>query len=266
MAGNAYNDTEGRESKSLMETAPATDAAKQWDGWGTALKPASEHWILVRKPLSEKTIAANVLKHGTGGINIDGCRIDTNTNDPNNRKTPTVNSGNKSMFGVGDGPDGKGPEPQGRFPANPILSGDAPAMLDAQSGDCKTGGHKPYKQKNTDSYSGGMPDIKYYTNQASKGGASRFFYCSKASKKDRGEGNKHPTVKSSKLMEYLITMVTPPGGTVLDPFMGSGSTGVAAVSKGFGFVGIEEDIDFFKIAGKRLELDTKRSETRDTTH
>jgi hypothetical protein len=198
-------------------TSPATDEAKQWQGWGTALKPASEHWILVRKPLSEKTVAKNVLKHGTGGINIDASRISVAKDDPNHRVPSQGNAGANSIFGVG-GHDGN-LKPQGRFPANLVLDEVAAEMLDEQS----------------------------------LGGASRFFYVAKASKKDRGTDNNHPTVKSTKLMEYLIKLVTPPNGVVLDPFMGSGSTGKAAVGLGFKFIGIEKNEEYFEIAKRRID-------------
>ena len=229
-------------------TAPATEAAKQWDGWGTALKPACEFFTLCRKPLSEKTVAANVLKWGTGGINIDGCRVGTEI-----IKTQAKAKGN-SFTTVGDGQGFNGcPESthQGRFPANLIHDGSQEVLdLFPESGDKSP---------------------------------SRFFYCAKASKKDRNEGcealeakelagmnasprenhgevrnsnkynNHHPTVKPTALMAYLCKLITPQGGVVLDPYMGSGSTGKAAVREGFGFVGCELDPEYFKIATARIE-------------
>ena len=242
-------------------TAPATEAAKQWDGWGTALKPASEHWILVRKPLSEKTVAANVLKWGTGGINIDECRIEAS-----NRRSPlgadgmahrtTGNSYGKHKPSKSDfQPD------QGRFPANLVLSGDAPAMLDEQSGGSNSS-DRPRNNGDFKSPSKGYEKAHTTYGYTYSGGASRFFYCPKASKSDRGEGNKHPTVKSTKLMEYLLTLVTPSGGTVLDPFMGSGSTGVAGKRKKFRFVGIEFEKETFRTAKKRLGHKQKKSKVR----
>jgi hypothetical protein len=226
-------------------TSPATDEAKQWQGWGTALKPASEHWILVRKPLSEKTVAKNVLKHGTGGINIDASRISVAKDDPNHRVPSQGNAGANSIFGVG-GHDGN-LKPQGRFPANLVLDEVAAEMLDEQSGKCS--GSRPHVYKNSQPREGRL----IFGGYADSGGASRFFYVAKASKKDRGEDNKHPTVKSTKLMEYLIKLVTPPNGVVLDPFMGSGSTGKAAVGLGFKFIGIEKNEEYFEIAKRRID-------------
>jgi len=163
-------------------TAPATPEAQQWAGWGTALKPALEPITVARKPLVG-TVAANVLEHGTGAINVDGCRVGTSS---------------------------------GRWPANLIHDGsDEPREL--------------------------------------LGDAARFFYCAKASKADRGEGNMHPTVKPTELMRYLCRLVTPPGGVVLDPFMGSGSTGKAAALEGFRFIGIERDPNYLAIAQQRID-------------
>lgn len=279
-------------------TAPATDAAKQWDGFGTALKPASEHWILIRKPISEKTVAANVLKWGCGGLNIDASRIATDELTPrNNNNTPTLLE--KGFEGT---PQTINPSPLGRFPANLILShnddcelvgskeiktdshkADMPigfgkrkykgnaneperkytetveawqctpdcavAGLDEQSGSLSPQGGRKKKDCPSEMFAGGSKDSTFYGDT---GGASRFFYCAKASKRDKGANNTHPTVKSTKLMEYLIRLVTAPGGVVLDPFMGSGSTGVAANNLGFGFVGIEQDKEYLEIALKRI--------------
>lgn len=408
----------------IKHTAPATPEAKQWDGWGTALKPASEHWVLIRKPLAEKTIAKNVLKHGTGGINIDACRVSTGGKVvwkmPKDRK-PTTESvliykdkpgaGSDSMIKNKGGYEGT---TQGRFPANLILSDDAPAILDEQSGGLK--GDSPNRKPRSNKADGGSNEIFKSTKDwtttghSDAGGASRFFacfgtasevqsnkqigestcpknppsqiadsainnlkrdvqqqfaalelvlksisqegkqlknstqlfmneiktqlksneglsmpmiqitaekfwlelrhtdilskshvndvttqkligttriilnlltysgyaeavisrntlsnvglgeralrfkYCPKASKKDKGENNNHPTPKNTKLMEYLIKLVTPDGGIVLDPFMGSGSTGVACNNLGRDFIGIEQSEEYFKIAQERILL------------
>lgn len=214
-----------------FKRGPATDAAKQWQGWGTALKPANEPIVLARKPLSESTVATNVLKWGTGGINIDASRIGTNVS-------------------------------RGRFPSNLLLDETAAEMLDAQSGPCKTGG----TVRNNNGYTEGRTSGDYKPNQtihiddSSTGrGASRFFYVAKASKRERNEGldekaNVHPTVKPLTLMRYLCRLITPPGGVVLDPFMGSGSTGVAALREGFSFIGIEREKEYFDIAEKRVSI------------
>lgn len=186
-------------------TAPATPLARQWDGWGTSLKPAVECWWLFRKPI-EGTVAENVLKHGCGGLNIDASRIGTDeivthgggrASTENYRLTKEIGTAHN-----------------GRWPANLILDEEVGEML---------------------------------------GEESRFFYCSKASKKDRGEGNSHPTCKSTTLMSYLCRLITPPNGIVFDPFMGSASTGVAALSEGFRFYGIEKESEYFEIATKRIE-------------
>ena len=243
--GSGYNPDNG-----ATITAPSTDDAKRWQGWGTALKPACEFWVLVRKPCSEKTVAANVLKWGCGALNIDASRIETTD------KLQKLH-GSFSFSGSG-GADTTGKKivdaGLGRFPANLVLDEEAAAALDEQSGVSKsTGGTGAIKQKQGNaemnaSKNGANPVFNY----GDSGGASRFFYVAKASRADKGADNSHPTVKSTALMSYLIKLVTPPGGTVLDPFMGSGSTGVAAHNAGFRFTGIEQDPEYFGIASKRL--------------
>lgn len=209
-------------------TLPATDLAKQWDGWGTALKPAHEPIVMARKPLSERTIVDNVLKWGTGGINIDECRIPSDDADltrksrankkDKHRKSQVPKISEEMISDIN----------KGRFPANVILDEDAGKMLDEHSGTTTSA-----KINDT-------------------GGASRFFYCAKASKKERGEGNNHPTVKPIKLMEYLVTLVTPPNGIVLDPFAGSGTTLLAAKNLGFDYIGFEKEGEYVEIIHKRL--------------
>jgi DNA modification methylase len=242
-----------KERLQLDVTAPATDAAKKWQGYGTALKPASEHWILIRKPLSEKTVAANVLKHGTGGINIDGCRIGTEVRYNGPASTNTVQTmGRPEHSGSGWNKDYQCSNVTGRFPANLVLDEHAAELLDGQSGVLKSGDLKPYKNtENVDFKSG----LKFETanRQGDSGGASRFFYVAKASKSDKGADNTHPTVKSTKLMEYLIKLITPTGGTVLDPFAGSGSTLVSAKNLGFNFIGVEQNKEYFDIIESRIK-------------
>ena len=238
-----------------VETAPATDAALQWQGWGTALKPALEPITVARKPF-KGTVAANVLAHGTGALNIDGCRIGDEVRsydlkggeNLNKLARPGANDDDEAKgcgaYGVGAKQISIGTKTvSGRWPANLIHDGsDEPTEL--------------------------------------LGAAARFFYCAKASKKDRDEGldgfeaksrptmgngiggqpdqqkannrNIHPTVKPTDLMVYLCRLVTPPGGVVLDPFMGSGSTGKAAMREGFRFIGIEMDADYLAIAEARI--------------
>ncbi len=294
--------TDNRNERGMVDiTALATDAAKQWDGWGTGLKPAFEPITLARKPISEPTIAANVLKWGTGGINIDGCRVETD-----DKLDGGATGGSVSASEGWDRPwrhntdavkekierDKKQvikSETLGRFPANLIHDGSdevAGLFPDSKSGAIKQG----TKQGFGDSNVYGTSDGHYSERLASAGSAARFFYCAKASKSDRDDGlegmetstagemtggrkegsaglnsprsgagrttggkNHHPTVKPTSLMQYLCRLVTPPDGTVLDPFMGSGSTGRGAVKEGFSFIGIEIDPEYFEIAKKRIE-------------
>jgi len=226
-------------------TAPATPLAAQWDGWGTALKPAWEPIILARKPLSG-TVAQNVQAHGTGALSIDGCRIGSSVETwPASRSYSRQDTGAPSK-----GTQKAGAAPPGRWPANLIHDG-------------------------SDEVLGLFP--------SKAGSAARFFYCAKASKRDRDEGcegieakrggslnirtdnhsqangmdtgprrNHHPTVKPLALMRYLCRLVTPPGGVVLDPFMGSGSTGKAAILEARQFLGIELQPEYVQIATARL--------------
>lgn len=270
---------ENRNGDFVPVTAPSTEAAKQWDGWGTALKPAVEMWWLVRKPCSEKTVASNVLKWGTGGINIDGCRIGTEIRI--NKNVPSYQGSTGTFSGQNQILTRTNKLTTGRFPANLVLSHSeyctdemcdiecAVALLNVQSaamgmhsaGNKKTG--KPHKE--TSSMFGigtdtGAPSIVY--NDINSSHASRFFYCAKISPSERNAGlekvtNKHPTVKPQKLMRYLCKLVTPPQGIVLDPFMGSGSTGLAALSEGFNFMGIEKEQEYFEIAEARIKANER---------
>ena len=238
-----------------LRTLPATDAAKQWQGWGTALKPSVECWWLVRKPCSEKTVAANVLKWGTGALNIDASRIGTDEQLSGSGKMMLQYGGQNSRpFQEDPNHGGYTPNTQGRFPSHLLLDEEAAAALDDQTGELgvSRGGNSKAQQKDIYGKFSAPKDGKD-PGFGDSGGASRFFYVAKASKKDKGEGNTHPTVKNTALMEYLIRMVTPPGGTVLDCFTGSGSTGVAAKRLGLSFVGIEQDADFVAIAEARLD-------------
>jgi DNA modification methylase len=234
-------------------TAPATDAAKQWSGWGTALKPATELIALARKPLSEGTVAANVLKHGTGAINIDGCRIGYEPKDAASvaakvSKNPTGRAG---LFGV---PGIASFSSAGRWPANAIFDEAAGALLDEQSGVTSVTGTRSTVSKNAEvaGTNWGTTNHRSTEYPGDSGGASRFFYCAKASQKERGEGNNHPTIKPIKLMEYLVRLITPPGGVVLDPFSGSGTTLLACQGLGYHHIGFEKDPGYFAIAQKRI--------------
>lgn len=239
----------------------------EWQGWGTALKPANEPICLARKPLSEKTVALNVQKWGTGAINIAGCRVEAKDQlefekNWSERKAPAGFNGDSSgIYGSGKTNNPIAYKPTGRWPANLLLDEEAAAMLDKQSGPCKTGNLEPHhklKASNNNSMSG--PNYARSPNQSFGGdtptGASRFFYCAKASKSERNAGldkpSNHPCVKPLKLMAYLCRLITPPKGIILDPFMGSGSTGVAAKQEGFDFIGIEMNEEYLEIAKKRI--------------
>ena len=238
-------------------TAPATDAAQQWQGWGTALKPAWEPCVVARKPLAG-TVAENVQAHGTGAINVDGCRI------------AGVMDG--SWGGRQESPIGYGAtratgyqteqHNAGRWPANVALDEQAAAMLDAQSGERPSPKNTPIRKASaagsrSNSMSGpeSRPHGQPVHTYADTGGASRFFYTAKASRADRntsGATNTHPTVKPTDLMRWLVRLVTPPGGVVLDPFAGSGSTLVAARAEGVRCIGIEREEEYARIIADRL--------------
>ncbi len=275
-------------AQSWNDTGPATDAARQWSGWGTALKPALEPITVARKPL-EGTVAANVLEHGTGALNVDGCRVE---GEPWKAHKAT-GLGSVKFFTEGENPViEKEPNALGRWPANLIHDGSEEVV-----GCFPVTG--PSSSKADYEPSSSMPTVNFVSGSVLRkrsggydepaGTAARFFYCAKASKDDRDDGcegleeraapkngsglgrecslqsrqdengddairrrNHHPTVKPTALMRYLCRLVTPPGGTVLDPFMGSGSTGKAAALEGFGFVGIEREEEYLEIAKARI--------------
>ena len=240
-----------------------------WEGWGTALKPAYEPIILVRKPLEKKlTIAKNVLKHGVGGINIDASRIGTQEDFSNVK--PRKMMSNQGSVKTDDHDHTASESWQaaknklqnlGRFPANVILDEVSAKILDEQAP--KTGqihgttGKEPSASKTNAIYNDySMVEGKPSIPKDKLSGASRFFYCAKVGKKERNAGqtkNTHPTVKPIKLMTYLTKLITPPGGKVLDPFMGSGSTGMACAMEGFNFVGIDMDEEYVEISKARIE-------------
>ncbi len=229
-------------------TAPATDAAKQWDGWGTALKPAVEEWWLFRKPLAAKTVAANVLQYGTGALNIDGCRIET-TDNLNGGAYAATGVERNDGWGMQRAGAGEFRQPEGRWPANVIHDG-SDEVLECFPSTAPSRKGKPRGSKEPGDGWGMTQTGAEYDDS---GSAARFFYCAKASKKDRGEGNQHVTVKPTSLMQYLCRLITPPGGIVFDPYMGSGSTGKAAILEGFQFIGIEQDPESYLIAMERIE-------------
>ena len=214
--GNSLNMSAVGMPATAQITAPATEAAKQWQGWGTALKPALEPITVARKPLIG-TVAENVLTHGTGAINVDGCRVETET------ITTRAKVKGSSFTSVGNSQGFNGcPESthQGRWPANLIHDGsEEAAELFPQDGDAS---------------------------------AARFFYTAKADKADRGHGNNHPTVKPQALMRYLVRLVCPPGGVVLDPFGGSGTTAAAARLEQCRSILCELSAEYCDIAVERL--------------
>jgi site-specific DNA-methyltransferase (adenine-specific) len=344
----------------LIDKAPATPEAKQWDGWGTALKPAHEPIVMARKPI-EGTVAENVLEHGTGAINIDNCRIKTIENLDGGGYSKGEYDLSEKVFGLGLARlEGEYKQPVGRFPANVILThhpeckhegskvikanshwakvtttgfgknlggsseyegvGERPEtevvekwechpdcplrILDEQSGDTSStriGNPKDIIKTTDNKLFGGSRQKEEATSHdyRDKGGASRFFYCAKPSQKERnagceriesqkmgrhqssldggkmltGSGNErsnlrnnfHPTVKPVDLMRYLCRLVTPPEGIVLDPFMGSGTTGIAANLEGFNFIGIDMEEEYVEIARARIAHSGEYVITEDMT-
>ena len=270
----------GGNTGAAVITAPATAAAQQWNGWGTALKPAHEPMVLARKPLVG-TVANNVLTYGTGGLNIDGTRVGTTVETwPASR---SYAPGQLQPGGKGE-TQATGDVPTGRFPANFIHDGSDEVL--ALFPDTKAGiairGNSGGNNFGSDTPKPPLDDIGY----SDSGSAARFFYCAKASKRDRNEGldgfeakrdhdgrkdggvggdnprnrtnnaklNHHPTVKPTTLMQYLVRLVTPPNGIVLDPFMGSGSTGKACAYEGFDFIGIDQSAEYVEIARARIDF------------
>lgn len=244
-----------RSATVLDVTAAATDAARQWEGWGTALKPAFEPIVLARKPLSEGTVAANVLRWGTGALNVGACRVGTET-------LPAQRAG-QAKLGTFEREDMVTPEREGRWPANVVHDG-SDEVVGAFS---VTKGDRPHardgKNPNPMDWGNERADGHVVTGRSEPDGsaarffqacppdAKRFHYSAKASKADRA-GSKHPTVKPVSLMEWLATLITPPGGTILDPFAGSGTTGAAARNKGFPCILIEREDEYVEDIRRRL--------------
>jgi site-specific DNA-methyltransferase (adenine-specific) len=241
----------GRKQQQRQQIHALSPEAAAWQGWGTCLKPAYEPIIVARKPL-DGTIAANVLKHGTGALNIDACRVPT--------EDVIATKGNRDSAKVYDRYNGMAPQQSegqklGRFPANIIHDGseEVLALFPDSKGQCgAVKGTEPSRTGSNGIY-GNYNGRNAMRPRGDTGSAARFFYCAKASKKDRGEGNDHPTVKPNALMRWLVRLVCPQGGTVLDPFMGSGTTGVAAVNLGNRFVGIEKESEYANIATARID-------------
>lgn len=255
--GNVLQRSLQAEAEAVNLTLPATDEARQWHGWGTALKPAYEPIVLAMKPL-EGTFAENALERGVAGLNIDGCRIGTDGRPHivgHGEDSPGKNTYGSN--GPGGGSHSQGTTMQGRWPANVILDEDSARLLDEQSGELSgRGNNGPHRQGSTpgqNTYGTYRERKADYSHLKDSGGASRFFYTSKASRADRGPGNDHPTVKPSDLMKWLVKLTaTPTGGTVLDPFMGSGTTLYAAKEMGRKAIGIELEERYCEIAASRL--------------
>lgn len=215
-------------------------------GWGTALKPALEPITVARKPL-DGTVAANVHAHGTGAINVDECRVAASDGYAENSVTQGINTA-RTSYAPQQQRSTISPSLNGRWPANLIHDGsDEVVGLFPMTGPAKASMRGDRSGVNTDF--GGADGFRGHNDNG--GSAARFFYCAKASKADRGENN-HPTVKPTDLMRYLCRLVTPPGGVVLDPFCGSGSTGKAAILEGFNFIGIEREAEYVEIARARV--------------
>ena len=292
------------EDSHLEATHEITKGNSEWEGWGTALKPAHEPIVMARKPISESSIVGNVLKHGTGGLNIDGCRIESDSNTERkvtNRKTRSEDGvwtdGNSGM--KAEGSQYADADPKGRFPSNVMHDGsDVVKDIFPTTSKSAGGGGTKTISKNKTVFTGGWGNKEYdkTIGYGDDGSAARYFYCPKTSKAEKNKGldsfeskpmawgnqakaelkrgnkdfvgggdgtkhnkvemrvNTHPTVKPIELMKYLCRMVTPKGGTVLDPFMGSGSTGMAAKDEGFEFIGIEKEKEYFDIAEARIKV------------
>jgi site-specific DNA-methyltransferase (adenine-specific) len=260
-----------------------TEVAQQWQGWGTALKPAHEPMVLARKPVVG-TVANNVLTYGVGGLNIDGTRVGYQEGEVDFSKQQNQTTvATVKMGGAKPGDLIQMFKENGRWPANFIHDGsDEVVALFPNSKAPKPYGGEDYK----DTSMFGIGGVNHGNEYGDSGSAARFFYCAKASKRDRNEGleefeevrehdgraqgkvggnnprnrtnaaklNHHPTVKPTSLMQYLVRLVTPQGGTVLDPFMGSGSTGKACVYEGFNFIGIDQSSEYVGIARARIEF------------
>ena len=256
-------------SSTVSVTTPATSEAARWDGWGTALKPAIEPIILARKSL-DGTVANNVLTYDVGGLNIDACRVHMGSEyDPKKiQRQDSDTSGMKGLGGSGYRSDHVQPtyNPAGRFPANVLLDEHAAKEMDKQSGVSKSVRSERGAGKRGDTAAYGEYGTLDDTTRghSDSGGASRFFpvfkYQAKAPKRERpvieredGTKIQHPTVKPLTLLEWLVALITPPGGVVLDPFAGSGTTLQAAINKGFQPIGIEQNADYIKLIEKRLE-------------
>ena len=252
--GNAFGDGEWNTGEyGKADEVDITKGQSPYEGWGTALKPANEPICLGRKPF-KGTVVDNVIKWETGGINIDECKVGSE------ERTIPIHSDDKkddtTLFGLHPTIQHERiPTTEGRFPANVILDEEAGEILDKQSGISKASKGRTGIKGGKSLHEGGWKkDVEGKWPADNGGGASRFFYNAKVSKKERNktEKNNHPTIKPVSLMAYLCKLITPKGGVVLDPFMGSGSTGISAMLEDFNFIGMEMDEEYFKIAEERI--------------
>jgi site-specific DNA-methyltransferase (adenine-specific) len=265
----------GRESSPVRReiTSAGTEDAARWEGWGTALKPAHEPIVVARKPLAG-TVAANVLTWGTGGLNIDGCRVSWDEKslalDTARRAAPRkdITGGRFHTDSDADvrGYIGEKESPDGRWPPNILLSDEAAAEMDRQTGTLTSGSNNFIRESSAD-FSGNTspaygaesrPAGQQMISYGDTGGASRFFPCFKyqakapPSERPKVDGIAHPTTKPVALMRWLVKLVTPPEGIVLDPFAGTGTTAEACLDKGFRCILIERDEDYLKLIRARM--------------
>ena len=248
-------------SEGLPVTTPATDAAKEWQGWGTALKPALEPITVARRPL-DGSVADNVQAHRTGAINIDGCRVPfAGTAGESESKTKNRHSDfgsgkrTNAVFGADERArsDSGNYDPPGRWPANLVHDGGDEVMETFPQTGISKASMRGARSGNIYGDGKGPSGPDTYRGHTDKGSAARFFYHAKANADERAGGNDHPTVKPVELMRWLCRLITPAGGVVLDPFAGSGTTAVAAILEGFGAVAIEREESYCEIAAKRIE-------------
>ena len=252
---------EGAVSNAARRYLPGSTEAQAFAGWGTALKPAFEPVVVARKPLTG-TVAANVLAWGTGALNVDGCRIAVDPDDPVNTavwtsRPSTIRPGTQGFITSHADGERSAPRPPGlgRWPANVVLDESQAEALDEQSGESvsKAGGSSGTH------FSAGDPGVptpdRPRGGHTDTGGASRFFYVAKAdaSERPRVNGTAHPTVKPLDLMRWLVRLVTPPGGTVLEPFAGSGTTVEACIIEGFQCIAIEREADYLPLIRQRID-------------
>jgi site-specific DNA-methyltransferase (adenine-specific) len=251
-----YGDGLNTRSESNNITAPATDAAKEWDGWKTGLKPATEFVVMARKPFDGATVDS-VLEHGTGALNIDACRVGDDGGHEHSGEED--NSTTETCYGDGLNGTNSDPVDKGRYPANVVFDETAADALDEQVGELAGGARTSQSgtgRNTSDAPTRNDPDERI---ELKSGGPSRYFYTSKASRSERTENgaieNDHPTVKPRDLMEWLIKLVTREGQTILDPFAGSGTTCLAAKELHREFIGIERQAKYADVARVRCGLD-----------